>query len=137
MKTNYFEKPLLLNAIVYGLIGGLLFIVSFIFNDYLKLKGYFLILVYPLVILTSIFAYKKKYSINYIKAFVLTFIVFSIITVMGVQYLKFTRWLNGEIDFFSFSPAIFLRLLGIGIVSSLIGGFFSFKLKRHKNTQFH
>lgn len=130
MKTNYFEKPLLLNALVYGLIGGLLFIVSFILNDYLELKGYAMLPIYPLVILTSIFAYKKKYSINYIKAFTLTFIVFSVITVMGVQYLKFTRWLNGEIDFFTFSPVIFLRLVGIGIVSSLIGGLFSFKLKK-------
>jgi hypothetical protein len=130
MKTNYFEKPLFLNALIYGLMGGLLMIGAFILNDYLELKGYVLVLVYPLVILTAIFSYKKKYSINYVKAVLLTFIIFSIMTVISIQHLKFTRWMNGEIDFFSFSPVIFFRIVGIGIVSSLVAGLFSFKLKK-------
>jgi hypothetical protein len=68
--------------------GGLLMIGAFILNDYLELKGYVLVLVYPLVILTAIFSYKKKYSINYVKAVLLTFIIFSIMTVISQVYLS-------------------------------------------------
>jgi hypothetical protein len=60
MKTNYFDKATLYTSLVYGTIGGVLLILTIFIGDYFNLKGFVILPIYPLVIITALIVLKRK-----------------------------------------------------------------------------
>ena len=123
MKTKFFEPNILPVSILSGIVGGILLISFMALEKTFHIKGFYGILIYILTMIVPLIIYKRKEKgdINFLKAFVIAFLVFSIITIIGITYSKV---INENAIPLSYSIIIFFRLLGIGIASSLIAALF-------------
>ncbi|PCJ24931.1 MAG: hypothetical protein COA97_08955 [Flavobacteriales bacterium] len=117
---------------LFGVIGGILLILVIILTHKFSVKTPYVILIYPLIMFSAILFYKirQKNDVNYWRAVIMILLVYSIMTLGGVWYIKIMSFLNDGISLFRFSLIPFLKLVSTGIISSLIAGLFFLKFKR-------
>jgi hypothetical protein len=129
MKTNYFDKATLYTSLVYGTIGGVLLILTIFIGDYFNLKGFVILPIYPFVIITALIVFKRKISVDFWRAMILSFLIYCVMTFIAINYIKFIRWISHEGPFLSFSLVPFLKIVASGVVLSVVIGLFFLKRK--------
>jgi hypothetical protein len=129
MKTNYFDKATLYTSLVYGTIGGVLLILTIFIGDYFNLKGFVILPIYPLVIITALIVLKRKISVDFWRAMILSFLIYCVMTFIAINYIKFIRWISHEGPFLSFALVPFLKIIASGVVLSIVSGLFFLKRK--------
>jgi hypothetical protein len=129
MKENYFDKTTLYTSLMYGTLGGVLLVLTIFLSEYFNLKGFVILPVFPLVIILSLLVYKRKTSVNFWRAVLLSFLVYCVMTFLAINYMKFMRWVSNEGPFLSFSLIPFLKIVASGVVLSVVIGLFFLKRK--------
>lgn len=113
---NNFRQALPL-AIICGILGGLLFI----YTKGLPIKGYYSILTYVTVLISStlIVKYQNKMELNFLNIISFGTVVFMIMSYVERANFYFVQY--PERDFFTYNSLLtFLMILGFAVFSSLI-----------------
>lgn len=129
MKLQWFNKNMFPAILLFGIIGGVLLVVAIELTHKFNIKAPYATLVYPLVLFSAILFYKRKQKneVNYWKAVIITFLVYSIITIVTIVYLKIAGRINENISLLNFPFIPFLKIVATGIITSLTIGLFFLK----------
>ncbi|MBI4945794.1 MAG: hypothetical protein HY840_05265 [Bacteroidetes bacterium] len=136
MKTTLFNRNVLFALLLYGIMGGILFVrhtVHYILNSYELLQEvlgfiydfsfWVFILSFwgiPMVIALMIYKQKSKGNMNYWKSFQIALVMFFVVSIISLSYAVIVRYMEdgywGTINYWTF---ISIFLLCTGIASSL------------------
>lgn len=121
MKEKILVNKTLSIAIFFGIFGGILLIIMLTLSIKFisKIPPVFSLSIYPLVMIVALAFNKRKQKNNltYLKSFMIAFLVYGLMSIMVFTYLRFFK--ATEFMPLNFALIIFLRMLGIGIFSSM------------------
>lgn len=132
MKSKVFDRNILIVFLLF-IVCGIILLAGMIFKDiFLKVPPIIRILLFcielyalPIIITLMIYKRKAKGEINYWKSFLIALATFGIISIISIASGAIVRFMDdGYVLPLSYFGFVSLRMLGIGIASSLIAALF-------------